>query len=64
MSVLPCKMAATVEGVAWRAPGPTARTPFPRVRHAATVPGSDQRDAPPGRLEAHEDRHQVRVVDG
>jgi hypothetical protein len=64
MPVLPRRMAETVSGVAWSAPGHIASTTSPRVRHAATVPGRDQLDAQPGRLEAQEDRQQVRVMDG
>jgi hypothetical protein len=64
MPVLPRRMAETVSGVAWSAPGPIASTPSPRVRHAATVSGRDQLDAQPGRIAAQEDRQQVSVVDG
>src|SRR5215468_2433502 len=44
------------DGGGRRLEGPRAhgQDTFPRVRPAATVPGSDQREAPPGRLEAHE----------
>ena len=64
MPVLPRRMAETVSSIAWIAPGLTASPPSPRVRHAATVPGSDQLEAHPDCIEAHEDRQQVRVVDG